>query len=254
MPVNKVRGRGSYAPLSAHAYKDDALAEAGEAAELLFYRGLSFAADVINDGFISDSQLSRLVGQGMRGLNQRANRLVDVGLWTRETGGYRIRSWLKWNRSLSDITHLQRKDADRKAVGGADPSGTDADPDPDSSGNPDGIQAESNRTDSDGPLDSAHQRQYNASTTPEPEPERSGRKRPAIKLPADWSPTDNHKDLAAKNQLDLQREVFRFRNHAEANDRRQASWNAAFTTWLDKAPDYARPTASAANLRPWVEQ
>jgi hypothetical protein len=36
----------------------------------------------------------------------------------------------------------------------------------------------------------------------------------------------------------LSTEAFRFRNHAIANDRRQANWDAAFNNWLGKAkPD-----------------
>jgi hypothetical protein len=60
--------------------------------------------------------------------------------------------------------------------------------------------------------------------------------------------------MAKARGLDLDREVFRFRNHAEANDRRQASWNAAFTTWLDKATDYGRPKAAGDEWRRWSEQ
>lgn len=115
MPNNKVRRNGSYAPLSAHAYKDDAVAQAGEAAELLYYRGLSFCADVLSDGYISDLQLQRHVGVGMRDVKRRAQRLIEVGLWVREDAGYRVRSWLKWNRSREEIETDLRKDSGRKA-------------------------------------------------------------------------------------------------------------------------------------------
>lgn len=153
MPVNKVRSRGSYAPLSAHYYKDDAIADAGEAAELLFLRGLAFCADVISDGFISDTQLSRFVGVGMRDATKRAKRLVEVGLWAREDAGWRVTSWLGWNRSRAEILDLNRKDADRK---GSRPAGDDdeipppADDGlpPDSDRNPNGNRPDS-RTDPD---------------------------------------------------------------------------------------------------------
>lgn len=117
MAVNKVRRNGSYAPLSAHYYKDDALAEAGERAELLFVRGLAFCADVLSDGFISDIQLTRFVGVGMTDATKRAKKLADVGVWIRddERGGYVVRSWDKWNQSLDEIKEKQRKDAERKA-------------------------------------------------------------------------------------------------------------------------------------------
>ena len=115
MAVNKIRRNGSYAPLSAHYYKDDAIAEAGEKAELLFVRGLAFCADVLKDGFISDVQLVRFVGVGMRDAQARATRLVDAELWERVDGGYVVRSWEKWNQSLSEIKAKQKADAERKA-------------------------------------------------------------------------------------------------------------------------------------------
>lgn len=116
MAVNRVRRNGSYAPLSAHYYKDDALAEAGEAAELLFVRGLAFSADILKDGFISDVQLTRFVGVGMADAEERAARLVEVGLWRRDKrrGGYHVKSWAKWNATLEEIKAKQAADAARK--------------------------------------------------------------------------------------------------------------------------------------------
>lgn len=117
MPVNRIRRNGSYAPLSAHYYKDDALADAGEKAELLYVRGLAFSADILKDGFISDTQLARFVGVGMRDATARAAKLCEVGLWLRddEQSGYWVKSWAKWNQSLTEIRAKQIQDAERKA-------------------------------------------------------------------------------------------------------------------------------------------
>jgi hypothetical protein len=134
MTVNKVRRNGSYAPLSAHYYKDDAIDEAGEAAELLYVRGLAFCADVLSDGFISDRQLVRFVGVGMFDARDRADRLVEVGLWERVEGGYGVRSWLTWNRSRAEITDALVKDRGRKASSGGDSESTRPEPDPPSGG------------------------------------------------------------------------------------------------------------------------
>mgnify|MGYP000900747304 CR=1 FL=1 len=116
---NQTRRKGSYAPLSAHYYKDDAIAQAGEGAELLYVRGLAFCADVLNDGFITDMQLCRFVGVGTPDAQERAERLAAVGLWKRDRkrGGYLVRSWLDWNLSRSDIESRLRQDATRKARG-----------------------------------------------------------------------------------------------------------------------------------------
>lgn len=119
MAVNQVKRNGSYAPLSAHYYKDDAIAEAGPMAELLYVRGLAFCADVLSDGFISETQLKRYVGVGIPTPPKYAERLVLVGLWEKaeqdHSTGYRVRAWAKWNLTKAQIQEKQRKDAARKA-------------------------------------------------------------------------------------------------------------------------------------------
>ena len=55
---------------------------------------------------------------------------------------------------------------------------------------------------------------------------------PQTTLPADWQPTEAHRDLAGTHGLDVALEAAAFRGHAEAKDRRAASWNGAFSTWL----------------------
>ena len=116
MAVNQVKRRGSYAPLSAHYYKDDAIADAGERAELLYVRGLAFCADVLSDGYISDTQLSRFVGVGLTAVKSRADRLCEVGLWERNGKGYHVLNWAKWNLTKSEIEERQKRDSDRKGA------------------------------------------------------------------------------------------------------------------------------------------
>lgn len=120
MPVNKPRRRGSYTPLSVNYYKDEKIIEAGEKAELLYLRGLAFAGETLNDGFISDGQVTRFVGAGLAGVKQRADTLVRVGLWDKVEGGFQILAWLKWNRSSDEIKCANQKDSERKNQKGAD--------------------------------------------------------------------------------------------------------------------------------------
>lgn len=125
MPVNQVKRNGSYAPLSAHYYKDDQIAQAGERAELLYLRGLAFCADVLSDGFISEVQLTRFVGVGLSGVKARAERLCQLGLWERaepglwgnDCAGYVVKSWPKWNLTKAEIASRQQRDSKRKAAG-----------------------------------------------------------------------------------------------------------------------------------------
>lgn len=67
------------------------------------------------------------------------------------------------------------------------------------------------------------------------------RRRPAHALPADWQPSTTHDKYAAAHGLDLSAEVFKFRNHAIANDRRQASWDATFANWLANSLKFSPP-------------
>lgn len=118
VPNNRVRRNGSYAPLSAHYYKDDAVADVGFKAELLFVRGLAWCADVLSDGFISDNSLGRFVGSGIPGAPNLAKQLDQAGLWVRDDdeGGYWVKSWDKWNLSREEIGERLQRDSDRKGM------------------------------------------------------------------------------------------------------------------------------------------
>lgn len=113
-PNNQIRRKGSFAPLYANVYDDDAIVEAGEPAELLFYRGLAYCARILSDGVITDNQLSRGPGVGMSDPKDRAETLVRVGLWERLDNGYRVRSWLQWNSSRDEIEVALEADRARK--------------------------------------------------------------------------------------------------------------------------------------------
>jgi hypothetical protein len=121
MPVNRVKRNGSFAPLSANYYDDDKVIAAGEKAEVLFTRGLAFCSRTLNDGFISDLQLTTF---RLPGVEARAKKLVAVGLWERvdgddllgETGrGYRVVKWLGWNNSKAEISTKLEADRRRKS-------------------------------------------------------------------------------------------------------------------------------------------
>lgn len=75
------------------------------------------------------------------------------------------------------------------------------------------------------------------SSAPATKPSTRSRKRPATRLSEDWKPSEKHWQKR-HDGIDVEREAAKFRLHAEANDRRQANWNAAFSQWLLNA----RPT------------
>lgn len=268
MAVNKIRRNGSYAPLSAHYYKDDAVDEAGLDAELLYVRGLAFCADVLSDGFISDRQLVRFVGVGMTDAVDRAKVLVEVRLWERVEGGYRVRSWLDWNRSRAEITDYQARDAARKR-GGSESGRNDPDPpdDPPRGGdersdrNPNGIRVEG-RPESEPPSDRTSDRSpegfqpragARARTPRNSTPRNSSGAPPrgrahardaaaapevdtrAAPLPDDWAPTDAHRRLAERRGVDVDHETEQFRAYSAAYGKTYANPHEAFRWWLGRA-------------------
>lgn len=105
---------GAYAKLLANYASDDAIIAAGEAAELLFVRGLAFCATSDSDGYITEGQLLRIVGAGMRDAPRRAARLVVEGLWEKLDGGYLVRSWVKIHETAEEKGRTRRKDRERK--------------------------------------------------------------------------------------------------------------------------------------------
>ena len=136
--MTRAKSNGPYAPLGANYYLDDALLEAGEAAELLFVRCLAFNANSSSDGFITDRQMLQVVGIGLGGVPDRINSLTTVGLLESGDGGYVVRSWLKWNRSTAEIGKYLKRDRQRKAATRAQETL--------SARNPDGIHADSQNT------------------------------------------------------------------------------------------------------------
>jgi hypothetical protein len=80
-------------------------------------------------------------------------------------------------------------------------------------------------------------RQITTSSTKEQK--REGAKKRKSQLPDSWTPTDKHRDRAARVGIDLDREVEKFKLHAEENERKAIHWNSAFTRWLINAEEYA---------------
>ena len=119
-----------YVPLSATYADDERIMEAGEDAELLYVRMLAYAARTpLTEGWISDRVLqSRLgilprpTGNGAGTVpgtdaGSRAGVLRDVGLIERDGEGWRITSWLKWNRSAAEMSRERDRDRRRKTSG-----------------------------------------------------------------------------------------------------------------------------------------
>ncbi|WP_204042727.1 hypothetical protein [Acrocarpospora phusangensis] len=74
----------------------------------------------------------------------------------------------------------------------------------------------------------------------EEDPEsKPSRRKPERPIPADFAVTPAMRKWAADKgyDVDLDRETFRFINHAHQNDRRCRDWLAAWRNWIDKAQE-----------------
>jgi hypothetical protein len=81
---------------------------AGTAAAGLYARCGSYIADAQTDGFISAARAR------MYGTPEWIGRLVDVGLWTVEEGGFRDARYFPLNATKAEIDERKKKAAERQ--------------------------------------------------------------------------------------------------------------------------------------------
>lgn len=93
---------GQFVPLDIHYLRDPRIRRAGPNAELLYIRSLVHAKGADTDGFVADFDLG-IVAVGMRDSAHRVAALVREGLWIEVDGGWRIRSWAKWNKTKAQV-------------------------------------------------------------------------------------------------------------------------------------------------------
>lgn len=74
------------------------------------------------------------------------------------------------------------------------------------------------------------------------------RKAPRTPLPASWEPKPRHAEKAREIQRDLDTEAEKFRNDAQANDRRYVLWDRAFDNWLIRSVDWSAPSAAPKRI------
>lgn len=105
-------------------YPDNArIISAGEAAELLYVRGLCLIKRLLTDGYIDAVQLPRM---GLSNVEERAAKLVETGLWERiadsgdpdRASGYIVSGWLERNDSADEVAAKRQKKAQAGAKGG----------------------------------------------------------------------------------------------------------------------------------------
>ena len=90
--------------------EDDRILEAGALAELLFVRSIAYCRRRLTDGFVSKSAVKLLA----LGIPDAAETLVEAlvanELWLVVDGGWKVRSYEKWQQTKADLA----ADAERK--------------------------------------------------------------------------------------------------------------------------------------------
>ena len=217
---------------------------AGNSAMGLWVRAGSWCAQNLLDGFVPDHMLTRM------GTASQVEKLVKVGLWDRKEGGIVFHQWADRQPLRTEVTAERDAAKERmRSIRAAKKGVKKESPQVSDSGSP-----ELPRTDSDvfgNPVptrpDPTH---ISASDSDEKgsaaSPPKAPKKKPAKPLADDWRPTEDHLKRCRDLGVDPGIELAKFRAHAEANDRRQVSWNAAFTQWLLSA----RPTGNVRPIRP----
>lgn len=216
------------------------------AAGWLWVRAGTYSMQHLTDGVIPDPVVAVL------GAVEDAEALVACGLWLKVDGGYAFHDWGEYQPSRESVeaerernAQRQREWRERRRESQRKNAGTNG-----------GSNALRN-----GGTNNERNPQNNASVTlPRPDPTRPSskediggtKKAPEKPLPEDWTPTDTHRKYATEHGIDIEHEEHQFKAHAEANDRRQRSWNGAFTSWLGNAKKWAKPKPVQESSGAWM--
>lgn len=98
---------GEFVPLDVNYAHDRAIRQAGPSAELLFIRAMTYARRMKTNGYVPDYDLP-VIGVGIPKIERHAAELVRVRLWSTAAGGWKFRSWEKWN-PVSDADRQVRQ-------------------------------------------------------------------------------------------------------------------------------------------------
>lgn len=87
-------------------YDHPKVVAAGPLGVALFVCGLSYCSRHLTDGFISTTQVRRLID--IDNPRDVAEKLVAVGLWERRDGGYQVHDYLEYNPSRAKVEAIRQ--------------------------------------------------------------------------------------------------------------------------------------------------
>ena len=186
----------------------------------------SWCAKYLTDGFVPAKTITRLDDD-----TTKTDELLAADLWLTADVGYQFKDWHHY-QPLKEAVEAERAAAQermRKARAAKK-----------------GVQANNERTTADSspavPV-TPSQSQSHPSTSSSTKKRVAQKRKPEIPLPDDWAPKPAHVALARERGVDGRHQEAQFRAHAEANDRRQRDWDAAFRVWLGNANPARQQTA-----------
>lgn len=186
---------------------------AGNAAMGLWIRAGTWSSSQLTDGFIPTAIASAMANEC------DADALVDANLWDRVNGGYQFHDWADFQPSAEEerAKREARKRAGRKGAAArwGDKSNGKSHSRPHDT--PDGKTMPRSRP-----------RPNHSSTKSE------GANR-ARALPDDWTPSEDHRVLAAQRGVDCDLEASKMRDWATDKGATGKDWDARFRNWLHRA-------------------
>lgn len=218
-----------------------------DAAIALWLKAGTWASQMLTDGKIPANAVSIF-----RASEEAAQELVTVGLWRAAADGFVFHDWDEYQPSaaVEKSKRAARSESARLAAcarwHGPECEGqceahaeshSKADAEPDA-----GDHASAMRGAMPRPVPSRPEESKDSLA-----PEKGLRE---TRLPADWVPTKSHFDFAKENNLDIETQVDKFRDHAHTHDRKVKRWNGAFTSWLKKAVEFGQQRATPASSDP----
>lgn len=175
--------------------------------------------------YLTDGEVHANIVRRFGGTSEAIQELVDADLWLDNGDGtYQFKDWSDYQPVKADVEAERAAARERMRQVRAQKKGIKLPPK-----GAENVQANTSRTSEEVRVTPTQSQSLSQSP---PVVSRS------VRLPDGWHPRDAHKKFAAENNLDIEIEAANFRDHAQANDRRQKDWDAAFRMWLRKSTEF----------------
>jgi len=194
----------------------------------------------LTDGFVP-----REIVDELGGTESEINDLLSSKLWIEAEGGFRFWDWEDYQPSKEEIMAKRVATAKKRSEAGK--------------------KGATKRWSEDGKMAKPWQSDGKANgkriAPSQPNPitvdkstvaKRDGKSGNATLISDSWEPTENHIEFCKNNSLNVEREAYQFRNHAEATGRKMKNWDAAFRVWLGNAVKWNRPAQKVQSTDDWM--